>query len=87
MNLGYNKIKDIDKLSESLKFNSSLIKLNLKGNKNIYNYDNFFECLKYNKSLCYLKFNYYLYNDFEKLLEILNDNITLTDIDYNDKYY
>ena len=53
LDLSRHNIKDIDKLSEILKYNTSLTKLDLKRNE-IENIDILSESLKYNNSLIYL---------------------------------
>jgi len=56
LNLSYNKIKNIDELGESLKFNSFLTYLFLNSNKNIENIYKLNKSLKSNSSLT-LKYN------------------------------
>ena len=81
--------KDLQKLYDTLKYNSSLTKLNLKG---IYNISiDIFNMLKYNSSLCELSINilndYYYSKDFKnvmyKIFDILKNNTSLISLEIN----
>jgi len=76
LDLSCYKIENIDKLGESLKFNSSLTELCLYNNK-IENIDKLSESLKFNSSLTYLDLSWNKIENIDILLTNQNKKLRI----------